>query len=146
MTVDKPFKFDKSQRLLTPKDFQAMSGRKSHAVQDPVQSPVLVKIHQPNLLLFVKLMPLQQNIQPMPNRLGLAITKKKVKRAHERNRIKRLTREYFRLHQHQFKGQVDILLTVKQFSDELQNEEIVKQLSNAFRLINDKIRKHTQHA
>jgi ribonuclease P protein component len=33
-----------------------------------------------------------------PARLGLAIARKQLKRAVERNRIKRLTREYFRLH------------------------------------------------
>ena len=33
-------------------------------------------------------------------RIGLTVAKKYVKRAHERNRIKRLTRESFRLSQH----------------------------------------------
>lgn len=143
MITDKAFKFDKSQRLLTPKDFQAMSSRPMKVSQDPAKSPIIFKIHQPNLLLFVKLTPAEMNNAAVTNRLGLAITKKKVKRAHERNRIKRLTREYFRLHQHQLKRQVDILLTVKSFSDEMPNEEIVKQLALAFILINDKIRKLT---
>ncbi|MBR7539521.1 ribonuclease P protein component, partial [Mycobacterium tuberculosis] len=56
-------------------------------------------------------------------------------------RIKRLTREYFRLHQHQLKAQVDILLTIKQFSDDMPNEAIAQQLAMGFNLINDKIRK-----
>ena len=34
-------------------------------------------------------------------RIGLTVAKKNVKRAHERNRIKRLTRESFRLRQHE---------------------------------------------
>lgn len=33
-------------------------------------------------------------------RIGLAVAKKHIKRAHERNRIKRLARESFRLNQH----------------------------------------------
>lgn len=35
------------------------------------------------------------------SRIGLTVAKKNVKRAHERNRIKRLTRESFRLRQHE---------------------------------------------
>ncbi|VEH66181.1 ribonuclease P [Rodentibacter pneumotropicus] len=34
-------------------------------------------------------------------RLGLTVAKKHLKRAHDRNRIKRLVRESFRLYQHQ---------------------------------------------
>lgn len=140
-TTSKLFKFDKSQRLLTPRDFQAMSARQVNVIEGKSQSDITFKIHQPDLLLFVKLTPSDMNNREFVNRLGLAVTKKKVKRAHERNRIKRLTREYFRLHQHQLKGQVDILLTVKKFSNGLENAEIVKQLANAFNLINAKISK-----
>lgn len=141
MTADKPFKFDKSQRLLTPKDFKAMSGRHTKTGEDQLQPVVIFKIHQPNLLFFVKVVLSDTQKQTLVSRLGLAITKKKVKRAHERNRIKRLTREYFRLHQHQLNGQVDILLTIKQFSDDTPNEAIVQQLAMGFNLINVKIRK-----
>ncbi|VXA97705.1 Ribonuclease P protein component [Enhydrobacter sp. 8BJ] len=141
MTADKPFKFDKSQRLLTPKDFKAMSGRHTKTGEDQSQPVVILKIHQPNLLFFVKVVLSDTQKQTLVSRLGLAITKKKVKRAHERNRIKRLTREYFRLHQHQLNGQVDILLTIKQFSDDTPNEAIVQQLAMGFNLINVKIRK-----
>ena len=141
MIADKPFKFDKSQRLLTPKDFKAMSGRHTETGEDQSQHVVVFKIHQPNLLFFVKVVLADTQKQAAVNRLGLAITKKKVKRAHERNRIKRLTREHFRLHQHQLNAQVDILLTIKQFSDDMPNEVIVQQLAMGFNLINDKIRK-----
>jgi ribonuclease P protein component len=40
----------------------------------------------------------------MPSRLGLAIAKKRAKRAVDRNKIKRIARESFRAHQHQFIG------------------------------------------
>lgn len=141
MTSDKPFKFDKSQRLLTPKDFKAISGRYTKADENQSHPVVIFKIHQANLLFFVKVVLADTQRQAAVNRLGLAITKKKVKRAHERNRIKRLTREHFRLHQHKLNAQVDILLTIKHFSDDMPNEAIAQQLAMGFNLINDKIRK-----
>jgi len=39
-----------------------------------------------------------------PSRLGLAIAKKRAKRAVDRNKIKRIARESFRAHQHQLMG------------------------------------------
>jgi ribonuclease P protein component len=38
------------------------------------------------------------------SRLGLAIAKKRARRAVDRNKIKRIARESFRAHQHQFSG------------------------------------------
>lgn len=133
------FKFTKSQRLLTPKDYQGMTPQRHVPITKP-KPGFSFKVHQDNLLIFVKF--LNPQLSPIPNRLGLAITKKKVKRAHERNRIKRLTREYFRLHQHELPGQIDMLLTIKQFSDDLQNDVIVEQLANSFRLIKDKVNRN----
>lgn len=43
-------------------------------------------------------------------RLGLAIAKKRVRRAHRRNRLKRLVRESFRENQHQLSG-LDLVVT-----------------------------------
>ena len=40
----------------------------------------------------------------IPSRLGLAIAKKRAKRAVDRNKIKRIARESFRAHQHQLVG------------------------------------------
>ncbi len=45
-------------------------------------------------------------------RLGLAVAKKHVRRAVDRNRIKRLVRESFRQHQPQLKG-LDLVVLVK---------------------------------
>ncbi|WP_456377944.1 ribonuclease P protein component [Thiolapillus sp.] len=45
-------------------------------------------------------------------RLGLAVAKKHVRRAVDRNRIKRLLRESFRHHQQQLKG-LDLVVLVK---------------------------------
>ena len=46
-------------------------------------------------------------------RLGLVITKKRARRAVDRNRLKRLIRESFRLHCHLFQG-VDFLVMARQ--------------------------------
>ena len=45
-------------------------------------------------------------------RIGLTVAKKNVRRAHERNRIKRLTRESFRLRQHELPA-MDFVVVAK---------------------------------
>ncbi|MFB6435046.1 MAG: ribonuclease P protein component [Candidatus Malihini olakiniferum] len=63
-------------------------------------------------------------------RIGLTIAKKHVKRAHERNRIKRLTRESFRLHQHTLPA-MDFIVIAKKGVADLDNRaltEILKKL------------------
>lgn len=66
------------------------------------------------------------------NRLGLAIAKKRVKLAVQRNRIKRLVRESFRLHQHTL-PHVDMVVMVKSGIDNLDNATISKQLEKIWR-------------
>ncbi|TLU65367.1 ribonuclease P protein component [Thalassotalea litorea] len=68
------------------------------------------------------------------NRLGMAIAKKRVKHAVQRNRIKRLTRESFRLNQHKLPA-VDLVVMVKSGIDQLDNEEINQQLEKIWRKI-----------
>ena len=66
----------------------------------------LFKVHQPHFLFLAK-------HSELPNsRLGLVVAKKKVRRAHERNRVKRLARESFRLHQQQL-NDLDIVVMPK---------------------------------
>lgn len=57
-------------------------------------------------------------------RLGLAIAKKHLKRAHERNRIKRLARESFRLHQAQM-APLDFVVMIRAGVDRLSNAEVL---------------------
>ncbi|MBT0586708.1 ribonuclease P protein component [Alteromonas oceanisediminis] len=56
-------------------------------------------------------------------RLGITIAKKRVRKAHDRNRLKRILRESFRLHQHQLPN-VDIVIIGKSNADKLTNPEL----------------------
>lgn len=90
----KPYSFTKNHRLLQAAEFKVV-----------FDAPIK-KIHSKHCIVFVK--PNQRNTP----RLGLAITKKKVKQAVLRNKIKRCTKEVFRLNQHHIDN-VDLVLIVK---------------------------------
>ncbi|NYY74417.1 ribonuclease P protein component [Escherichia coli] len=61
-------------------------------------------------------------------RIGLTVAKKNVRRAHERNRIKRLTRESFRLRQHELPA-MDFVVVAKRVAD-LDNRALSEALEN----------------
>lgn len=84
----------KQQRLLKPDEFKRV-------FDNPIK-----KIHSAHFMLFV------QSGQTVP-RLGLAITKKKLKLAVMRNHLKRLTREHFRQSAPHLSA-IDVVLIVKQ--------------------------------
>lgn len=88
------FCFGKTQRLLTSSDYKAV-------FDQPTK-----KIHSEHFLLFIR-----KNDKDHA-RLGLAITKKKLKHAVDRNRVKRCTKEVFRLNQHKL-PLVDCVLIAK---------------------------------
>lgn len=56
-------------------------------------------------------------------RIGLTVAKKNVRRAHERNRIKRLVRESFRLRQHQLPT-MDFVIVAKKGISTLDNRTL----------------------
>lgn len=62
-------------------------------------------------------------------RLGLAISKKNAKRAVDRNRIKRLIRESFRLHQIELPA-VDFVIMAKPVTKSVDNREIFTSLEH----------------
>lgn len=92
--TDPTFSFTKTKRLLAPSEFKAV-------FDNPLK-----KIHSTHLLLFVA------NTEQPHARLGLAITKKKLRKAVDRNLVKRHTREIFRLNQHNLPP-LDCVLIVK---------------------------------
>ncbi|MBF7689104.1 ribonuclease P protein component [Acinetobacter rathckeae] len=85
----------------------------------------LLKVHQPHFL-FLATISEQEN-----SRLGIIVAKKKVRRAHERNRVKRLARESFRLNQKNL-GLLDIVIMPKKGIEAISNEELHQQLQSAW--------------
>ena len=71
------------------------------------------------------------------SRLGLAISKKCAKRAVDRNRIKRLFRESFRLNQHMLPN-VDIVAMCKPSILSLDNAEMRRQIEAQWRYMRKK--------
>ncbi len=74
--------------------------------------------------------------------MGLAVAKKSVKTAVHRNRIKRLSREFFRLNQDKI-ACADYVILVRKGIDKMDNEVIKQSLAKQFnylrkRLSNDK--------
>jgi ribonuclease P protein component len=95
----------------------------------------LFKVHQPHFLFLATL-----TKQPK-SRLGIVVAKKKVRRAHERNRVKRLARESFRLNQHHI-DLLDIVIMPKVGIESVSNVELHKQLQFAWQKLQRLAKKH----
>ncbi|WJG09457.1 ribonuclease P protein component [Aliiglaciecola sp. LCG003] len=65
-------------------------------------------------------------------RLGITVAKKRVKKAHDRNRIKRLVRESFRLNQHALPN-TDIVVVGKSGLDTLTNQQLTQLLGKLWK-------------
>jgi ribonuclease P protein component len=102
--------FKKSSRLLSSSDFQTVFN----------DAPLRAS-HQHFLLLA------RQN-KLASCRLGLVIAKKHVRLAVERNRIKRLIRETFRVKQQQLTG-LDVIVLARKGMNELPNAQLIDQLN-----------------
>ncbi|MEY3182310.1 MAG: ribonuclease protein component [Pseudomonadota bacterium] len=78
----KPFGFSALQRLKKPQEFQLVrqSGKRFRSVHFLLNAV---------------------STEQRQTRLGVSVSKKYVRLAVDRNKIKRLVREYFRIHQHQ---------------------------------------------
>ena len=92
-------------------------------------------MHQPHFIFLAKI-----TEQPK-SRLGIVVAKKKVRRAHERNRIKRLTRESFRLNQQNI-DLLDIVVMPKMGIDTVSNDELFQQLQFAWSKLQRIVKKH----
>ena len=97
----------------------------------------LFKVHQPHFLFLATI------TEQLKSRLGLVVAKKKVRRAHERNRVKRLARESFRLHQQQLE-KLDIVVMPKMGIDTIPNAELHQQLQFAWQKLQRLAKKHSK--
>jgi len=68
------------------------------------------------------------------NRIGITISKK-VGNAVERNRIKRITREYFRHNKENISGPIDLNIIARKGLTPLSNRQIIEKLDKLFRKI-----------
>ncbi|MBB6056602.1 ribonuclease P protein component [Tolumonas osonensis] len=107
--------FPRELRLLTPETFQKVFAQP-------------VRASSPHLTLLAI-----QNELTHP-RLGLAIPKKALKRAVWRNRVKRLVRESFRLHQHELPP-IDIVVIAKSGIRDLDNPALLQLLDKLWRTL-----------
>ena len=115
------FSFTKADRILKRSEFIALSklGRK-------VQDTDFIAYFLPG--------------QHDQSRLGITVTKK-VGQAVERNRIKRLVREFFRLNRHCLSGRWDINVIAKRQSAGIASEKAFRSLQNLF----DRISRYDDH-
>ena len=113
-------RFTRKLRLLLPSDYKFVFNQ-------PIRSS--------DKLLTILAKP---NPDKMVSRLGLAVAKKSVKTAVQRNRIKRLTREYFRLHQDKI-ACADYVLLVRRGIDKMDNQVISQSLSKQFNYLRKKL-------
>ncbi|MET1218252.1 MAG: ribonuclease P protein component [Glaciecola sp.] len=97
------YSFPRELRLLTPAHF-------SNVFADATAAP------SKHVTLLAK-----KNTNKYP-RLGITIAKNRVRKAHDRNRLKRIIRESFRQHQH-FLPNIDIIVIGKSNLDTLSNQE-----------------------
>ncbi len=109
------YKFNRESRLLTPGQFQTVFTKPIRFGSSHITILVTSNLNE-------------------KNRLGLAIAKKRVKLAVQRNRIKRQIRESFRLNQHKL-PHIDIVVMVKSGTDKLDNNQINQQLEKIWRKI-----------
>lgn len=96
------------------------------------------KVHQPAFLLLA--VPVSDT-----SRLGLVIAKRKIRRAHERNRVKRLARESFRHHRLSLPA-LDIVLMAKPEAALLTNDVLHDQLQVAWSQLARRAAKAAQSA
>ncbi|MCL1623979.1 ribonuclease P protein component [Moraxella sp. Tifton1] len=111
------FCFDRNKRLLKPADFKKV-----------FDAPIK-KIHSEHCLMFVG-----RGSENTP-RIGLAITKKKLKHAVMRNQVKRITKEIFRLNQHEMEC-VDLVLIVKK--NYTKDHDISPEINRIFEIVKSK--------
>ncbi|MCD9460017.1 ribonuclease P protein component [Marinibactrum halimedae] len=89
------------------------------------------RVSHPNLLFLAR-----ANTTGYP-RLGIVVAKRNARKATERNRIKRLIRESFRLRQHQL-PHLDVIVLARRDLDTLNNATISKILKKQWQRLSNK--------
>ena len=108
--------FPREVRLLTKRDFSQVFENNQFKRNSP---PMLMLCYLP------KLADPEACVEPEhhDSRLGVIVAKKQVKRAHERNRLKRVAREQFRHLRHQLPA-ADIILLFRKPAQFVENAEL----------------------
>ena len=119
-------KFGKSLRLLNAADYTA------------VFNDVTWKASSKELLCLS-----QENGLNHP-RIGLVIAKKNIRHAVQRNRVKRIIRESFRLRQHQLPA-IDMIILARAGLGELCNTELSLEINKLLDRLLKKIEQHTRN-
>lgn len=96
----------------------------------------MYKVHQTGFLILAT----RRNAESSQSRIGIVVAKKKIRRAHERNRFKRLARESFRLHQQDLPA-LDIVIMAKQGADHIENPDLHHELVTAWRMLQTRVNK-----
>jgi len=113
--AQKPFGFSALRRLKKPQEFQLVRQRGQR-----FRSTHLVLNAFPNT--------------QGASRLGVSVSKKHVRSAVRRNAIKRLVREYFRLHQHELPGvDVSVALLARVLATPTVRTELHGELTRAWK-------------
>lgn len=118
--------FDKSRRLLDAKAYKA--------VFDDAQ----LKVSNQQVLFLAR-----ENSLPY-SRLGLVIAKKNVRLATQRNRIKRIIRESFRLKQHSLNG-MDTIVLARRGLDQLDSAGLHNLFNQLWQQLEKKAEKKNRH-
>ena len=121
------FRFDKSLRLLNASDYQA------------VFDNATFKVSSPQVLFLAT-----ANGKPFP-RLGLVVAKKNAKLAVQRNRIKRVARESFRLQQHQLGG-IDTIVLARRGLDQLDNSDMLQLFTDLWQQLKRRVDKRQRQS
>jgi len=109
------YQFNRELRLLTPDHFQTVFSKP-------------IRFHSQHFTILIRSNSIENN------RIGFAIAKKRIKLAVQRNRVKRIVRESFRLKQHNL-PMIDIVVMAKSGIEQLDNKTISQQIEKIWRKI-----------
>lgn len=112
----KSYAYGRELRLLTPEHFQQVFNSSPRKFACRLYTILICK-----------------NNQEHP-RLGFTISKKKAKLAVDRNRIKRVTREQFRLNASELPA-IDMVFIARQGIADIDNEQLIRELNNTWQKI-----------